>query len=231
MFRPASASSRTGVAQRRLSTGTPAQRGTHGHGADRGTAAVWKQLGTTSCSSCRAAGDPEVAGSRRRPSTAPARWRRFLDHPVSRLSPTTFFLLVINIVYAFFDTFAIVDAATQGGWRRTRQHPGLQGLLRRLQGAGPGRLGGAVGGADHHRHRADGRSSASSRSGHLPDPPWSNAARWLILRTGAACSASSIVAASRLHHLRRQHAHPQDIIQADADDARQPPGGEPTARC
>jgi sn-glycerol 3-phosphate transport system permease protein len=31
------------------------------------------------------------------------------------LSPTTFFLLVINIVYAFFETFAIVDAATQGG--------------------------------------------------------------------------------------------------------------------
>ncbi|MCY1364689.1 sn-glycerol-3-phosphate transport system permease protein UgpA [compost metagenome] len=31
------------------------------------------------------------------------------------LSPTTFFLLVINVVYACFDTFAIVDAATQGG--------------------------------------------------------------------------------------------------------------------
>ena len=31
------------------------------------------------------------------------------------LSPTTFFLLVVNIVYAFFDTFAIVDAVTQGG--------------------------------------------------------------------------------------------------------------------
>ena len=31
------------------------------------------------------------------------------------LSPTTFFLLVINIVYAFFDTFAIIDAATEGG--------------------------------------------------------------------------------------------------------------------
>ena len=31
------------------------------------------------------------------------------------MSPTTFFLLVINIVYAFFDTFAIIDAATQGG--------------------------------------------------------------------------------------------------------------------
>ena len=31
------------------------------------------------------------------------------------LSPTTFFLLVINMVYAFFDTFAIIDAITQGG--------------------------------------------------------------------------------------------------------------------
>lgn len=31
------------------------------------------------------------------------------------LSPTTFFLLVINVVYAFLETFAIVDAATQGG--------------------------------------------------------------------------------------------------------------------
>ena len=31
------------------------------------------------------------------------------------LSPTTFFLLVINMVYAFFDTFGIIDAATEGG--------------------------------------------------------------------------------------------------------------------
>ena len=31
------------------------------------------------------------------------------------LSPTTFFLLVINIVYAFFGTFGVVDATTQGG--------------------------------------------------------------------------------------------------------------------
>jgi sn-glycerol 3-phosphate transport system permease protein len=31
------------------------------------------------------------------------------------LSPTTFFLLVINVVHAFFETFAIVDAATNGG--------------------------------------------------------------------------------------------------------------------
>jgi sn-glycerol 3-phosphate transport system permease protein len=42
-------------------------------------------------------------------------WRRFWTVQFPLLSPTTFFLLVINIVYAFFDTFAIVDAATMGG--------------------------------------------------------------------------------------------------------------------
>ena len=42
-------------------------------------------------------------------------WHRFWAIVFPLLSPTTFFLLVINIVYAFFDTFAIVDAATQGG--------------------------------------------------------------------------------------------------------------------
>ena len=42
-------------------------------------------------------------------------WRRFWTIVFPLLSPTTFFLLVINIVYAFFDTFGIVDAATVGG--------------------------------------------------------------------------------------------------------------------
>lgn len=42
-------------------------------------------------------------------------WRRFWTIAFPLLSPTTFFLLVINIVYAFFDTFAIVDTATSGG--------------------------------------------------------------------------------------------------------------------
>jgi sn-glycerol 3-phosphate transport system permease protein len=42
-------------------------------------------------------------------------WRRFWTIQFPLLSPTAFFLLVINVVYAFFDTFAIVDAATQGG--------------------------------------------------------------------------------------------------------------------
>ena len=41
--------------------------------------------------------------------------RRFWTIVFPLLSPTTFFLLVVNIIHAFFDTFAIVDAATGGG--------------------------------------------------------------------------------------------------------------------
>jgi len=41
--------------------------------------------------------------------------RRFRDVVFPLLSPTTFFLLVVNIVYAFFDTFGVIDATTQGG--------------------------------------------------------------------------------------------------------------------
>jgi sn-glycerol 3-phosphate transport system permease protein len=41
--------------------------------------------------------------------------RRFWTIVFPLLSPTTFFLLVVNIVYAFFNTFAIIDAATGGG--------------------------------------------------------------------------------------------------------------------
>ncbi|MBK6650449.1 MAG: sn-glycerol-3-phosphate ABC transporter permease UgpA [Betaproteobacteria bacterium] len=42
-------------------------------------------------------------------------WKRFWSIVFPLLSPTAFFLLVINIIYAFFDTFAIVEAATHGG--------------------------------------------------------------------------------------------------------------------
>ncbi len=41
--------------------------------------------------------------------------RRFWTIVFPLLSPTTFFLLVINIIYAFFDTFGVIDATTQGG--------------------------------------------------------------------------------------------------------------------
>jgi sn-glycerol 3-phosphate transport system permease protein len=41
--------------------------------------------------------------------------RRFWTIVFPLLSPTTFFLLVVNIVYAFFSTFGVIDATTQGG--------------------------------------------------------------------------------------------------------------------
>ncbi|WP_454007746.1 sn-glycerol-3-phosphate ABC transporter permease UgpA [Alcaligenes sp. Marseille-Q7550] len=41
--------------------------------------------------------------------------RRFWSIVFPLLSPTTFFLLVVNVIYAFFDTFAIIDVVSQGG--------------------------------------------------------------------------------------------------------------------
>lgn len=38
---------------------------------------------------------------------------RYVTFPL--LAPTTFFLVIVNMVYAFFDTFAVIDATTQGG--------------------------------------------------------------------------------------------------------------------
>ncbi len=42
-------------------------------------------------------------------------WRRFRTIVLPLLSPTAFFLLVVNVVYAFFQTFGIIHAVTQGG--------------------------------------------------------------------------------------------------------------------
>jgi sn-glycerol 3-phosphate transport system permease protein len=41
--------------------------------------------------------------------------RRFWQVVFPLLSPTTFFLLVVNIIYSFFDTFGVINAITQGG--------------------------------------------------------------------------------------------------------------------
>jgi sn-glycerol 3-phosphate transport system permease protein len=41
--------------------------------------------------------------------------KRFFTITLPLLAPTTFFLLVVNIVYAMFDTFPVIDATTAGG--------------------------------------------------------------------------------------------------------------------
>ncbi|WP_211222263.1 sn-glycerol-3-phosphate ABC transporter permease UgpA [Sediminimonas qiaohouensis] len=41
--------------------------------------------------------------------------KRFVTIQLPLLSPTVFFLLVVNVVYAFFETFGVVHATTDGG--------------------------------------------------------------------------------------------------------------------
>lgn len=42
-------------------------------------------------------------------------WRRFWQITFPLLSPTTFFLIIMNVIYSFFDTFGIIDVITHGG--------------------------------------------------------------------------------------------------------------------
>ncbi|GAC1532455.1 MAG: sn-glycerol-3-phosphate ABC transporter permease UgpA [Ramlibacter sp.] len=78
-------------------------------------AAVWKQLSYNFL--FFVAGLQSVPGSLIEAAAidGAGAWRRFWTIQFPLLSPTTFFLLVINVVYAFFDTFGIIDAATHGG--------------------------------------------------------------------------------------------------------------------
>jgi len=66
--------------------------------------------------------------------------RRFWTIIFPLLSPTTFFLLVVNIVYAFFDTFGIIDAMTGGGPSKATET-----LVYKIYS--DGRLGGDLGGS------------------------------------------------------------------------------------
>ena len=66
--------------------------------------------------------------------------RRFWTIIVPLLSPTTFFLLVVNVVYVFFDTFGIIDVVTGGGPAKATET-----LVYKV--FSDGRLGGDLGGS------------------------------------------------------------------------------------
>jgi sn-glycerol 3-phosphate transport system permease protein len=66
--------------------------------------------------------------------------RRFWTIVFPLLSPTAFFLLVVNIVYVFFDTFGIIDAVTLGGPAKATET-----LVYKV--FSDGRLGGDLGGS------------------------------------------------------------------------------------
>ncbi len=42
-------------------------------------------------------------------------WQRFWHIIIPLLSPTTFFLLIMNVIFGFFDTFGIIQVMTHGG--------------------------------------------------------------------------------------------------------------------
>lgn len=42
-------------------------------------------------------------------------WSRFMHVTLPLISPTTFFLVVVNLIYAVFDTFGTIHATTRGG--------------------------------------------------------------------------------------------------------------------
>jgi sn-glycerol 3-phosphate transport system permease protein len=66
--------------------------------------------------------------------------RRFFTIIFPLLSPTTFFLLTVNVVYVFFDTFGIIDAVTGGGPAKATET-----LVYKV--FSDGRLGGDLGGS------------------------------------------------------------------------------------
>ncbi len=66
--------------------------------------------------------------------------RRFWTIVFPLLSPTTFFLLVVNITYVFFETFGIIDAVTGGGPAKATET-----LVYKV--FSDGRLGGDLGGS------------------------------------------------------------------------------------
>jgi sn-glycerol 3-phosphate transport system permease protein len=66
--------------------------------------------------------------------------RRFWTITFPLLSPTTFFLLIVNIVYAFFETLGLIDTMTGGG-------PGKATETLVYKVYADGRLGGDLGGS------------------------------------------------------------------------------------
>jgi len=79
------------------------------------TAAVWKNLGYNIVFFL--AGLQNVPGhvieAARIDGAGP--WRCFWKITLPLLSPTTFFLLIMNMIYAFFGTFGLIDVLTKGG--------------------------------------------------------------------------------------------------------------------
>ena len=80
--------------------------------------------------------------------------KRFWTIVFPLLAPTTFFLLVVNTVYAFFDTFGIIHAVTGGGPGKATETLVYKVYNDGFVNLNLGDIRGPVGHPDGHRHRA-----------------------------------------------------------------------------
>ena len=111
--------------------------------------------------------------------------RRFWRITFPLLAPTSFFLLVVNIVYAFFDTFGIIQNVTQGGPDKATEILVYQGLVRRRCRSRYRRLGGAIGDPDGDRYRADRGSVPLCRAAGALRMSRASWLRWQVPAAGA----------------------------------------------
>lgn len=78
------------------------------------TAAVWKQISVNFIFFLAGLQGISMAVREAALIECKSGWRRFWTITFPLLAPTSFFLLVINITYAFFETFGIIDTTTRG---------------------------------------------------------------------------------------------------------------------
>ncbi len=78
-------------------------------------AAIWKQLGYNLAFFLAGLQGVPTAVVEAASVDGAGRIRQFFSVIFPLLSPTTFFLLMLNMTFAFFDTFGLIDAVTQGG--------------------------------------------------------------------------------------------------------------------
>ncbi len=81
--------------------------------------------------------------------------RRFFRLSLPLIAPVSFFLLVVSTVYAFFDTFPVIDAATAGGPVQATTTLIYKIYREGFTGTDLG-VRRAVGGVDVPRHHSDG---------------------------------------------------------------------------
>ena len=139
-------------------------------------------------------------------------WHRFRTITFPLLAPTTFFLLVVNLVYAAFDTFGTIYALTQGGPGKDTETLVIKVYRDGMVNQDHRLLVGAVGGADGGRDRADrdpvplhGPPDQRMSRRHSPPPRRAVLPRSARLAAHSMLARRAAVRAAGLAGVRRFH--------------------------